>query len=360
MLRRTLAFLCLASLGGLSDQAIRSAWFHNQAPRLVGRVGENLSAASTSPDSRYVAGLRHLGGEKWTITVWETVSGREVLAARNVPHPPGTTNPLAWSPDSQVLAVGSAGEVNLWEVARGTSRHLNAEWLVRDVRFSGNWLMARCDNAVFVWDWKSSRLIRRQPQDHLLAAAFSQDQKVLAVAALQDSVRLYSLPQGKLLRTLPAGPATVSLDFVNQDKGLATAFRFRTDRSQDYAVVYDWQSGRERTGRLSEPDLVGFSVSADGSRLLTRNPQGGHIWDGSDGRSLLNFKMPGLVTDSLSSDGQWVASLTGQTPQVVVWKSDGTGSPQPLPQSRAPYRFSFYQSGMLQVLDGACSVWKID
>jgi len=359
LLRRTFAFLCLASLGGLCDQAIRSTWFSSQTPQLIGRVGENLSAAATSPDNRYVAGLRHQGGEKWTVTIWETASGREVLGPRNVPHPPGTTNPLAWSPDSQLLAVGSAGEVNLWEVARGTSRRLNAEWLVRDVRFSGPWLMGRCDNAVFVWDWKSGRLIRRQPQDHLLAAAFSHSQKVLAAASLQDSVRLYSLPEGKLMRSLPAGPATVGLEFVNQDKGLASAFRYRTDRPRDYAVIFDWQSGREVTGRLSEPDLVGFSVSADGSRLLTRNPQGGHIWDGSDGRSLLSFSMPGLVTDSLSADGKWVASLTGQTPQVVVWKSDGTGPRQPLQQQRTPYRFNFYQNGMLQVLDGACSVWKI-
>lgn len=358
MLRRTFAFLCLASLGALCDRALQSSLFNQREPELLGRVGDSLVVASTSPDGRLVAGLRTVGPEQWTVTVWETTSGRQILTGP-IAHPPGTANPLGWSPDGQVLAVGSAGEVNLFELANGRRQTLAAEWLVRDLRFSQEWLLARCDNALYVWNWKTRRLIKRLGQDHLLSAALDQKTGVVAAASFQDSIRVYSLPQGKLVQSLPAGPATVNLEFTEQGERLAAAFRFRNDRSRDLAVYYEWRVGRQ-LARMPEPDLVGFSVSSDGHRLLTRNPEGGHIWDPAQREPIFQFALPSLHTDSLSPDGKWVASLPSETGQVVVWPSHGRQQPRPLKQQDRPYRFQFFANGLLQVVDGACSVWKVD
>lgn len=357
MLRRTFAFLCLASLGALCDRALRATLFPQSDPLLVGRVGEKLVVAATSPDGKRVAGLRNIGPEQWTITVWETAGGRQILSG-SVPHPPSTTNPLAWSPDSTVLAVGGSGEVNLWQVANGRRQTLAAEWLVRDVRFSQDWLLARSDNALFVWNWKTSKLVKRIAQDHLLAAAIDQTAGVVAAASFQDSLRIYSLPQGKLVQTLPAGPATVGLEFAEKGERLATAFRFGRDRSRDVGAYFDWRVGRQ-IHRMSEPDLVGFSVSADGSRFLTRNPQGGHIWNPVRRELVHEFAIPSLLTDSLSADGKWVASLPSDGADLVVWSSDGQGQTHRLKHPNRPFRFQFFAPGMLQVVDGACSVWKV-
>lgn len=359
MLRRTAILLCLAGLGALCDQALRATLFPllEAPPKLVGRVGTDLALAQASPDGSRVAGLRNLGGERWTLTVWDTATQKELLSPRAVPHPPGTTYPLAWSPDGQTVAVGSAGEVSLWEVAGARQRVLKADWLVRDVRFSGDWLMARCDNALFVWSWKDGRQLRRFGQDHLLTAALDQGAGVLAAASFQDSIRLYSLPQGKPLGTLPAGPATINLEFVQGGQRLASGFRFRADRSKDCAILYDWRAGRA-AARVSEPDLVGFSVSQNGERLLTRCPQGGHLWD-NQGRCLQEFEIPSLLTDSLSPDGSRVASAHGQLNQVVVWKPESNGGQTRLPSERPPYRFGFLPGGRVQVVDGACSVYQL-
>ncbi|MFN8607256.1 MAG: hypothetical protein U0931_06975 [Vulcanimicrobiota bacterium] len=357
MLRRSLLFLSLAALGALSDRALRACLWPLTAPRLVGRVGQDLVVAQASPDGSRVAGLRSLGSERWSLTVWDTASGRELLSPRPVPHPPGTTNPLAWSPDGQWVAVGSAGEVSLWEVDRNRQQVFKAEYLVREVRFSGDWLLARCDNALFVWNWKRGRLLRRLGQDHLLAADLNQSAAVLAAASLQDSIRLYSLPDGRPLKTLPAGPATVNLDFVRDGQLLAAGFRFRNDRSKDCALLYDWRQGRTAT-RATEPDLVGFSTSRDGRRLLTRGPQGGHIWD-DQGACLREFDMPALITDSLSPDGVRVASLHNHSRQVVIWQADAPEARTSLPSQHTPFRFGFLAGGRVQLLDGACSVYQL-
>ncbi len=358
MLRRTFAFLCLASLGFLCDRALQAAVFPEREPELKGRVGENLVMAAASPDGTLVAGLQASAPEQWTVTVWETAAGRQRFSG-SIPHPPGTTNPLAWSPDGQVLAVGSAGEVNLFEAASGRRHTLSAEWLAREVRFSQDWLLARCDNALFVWNWKTRKLVKRIGQDHLLAAAIDANSGALAAASFQDSVRVYSLPQGKLVQTLPAGPATVGLEFAEKGERLAVAFRFRNDRDRDLAMYYEWRVGRQ-LARMPEADIVGFSVSSDGSRVLTRNPLGGHLWDPSQRDFLFEFSLPSLQTDSLSPDGKWVASLPSDSGEVVVWPSHGRDQPKPLKHDRPPQRFGFFANGLLQVVDGACSVWKIE
>ncbi|MBS2036299.1 hypothetical protein JST97_15015 [bacterium] len=357
MIRRTLGFICLAGLGALCDQAMHAVLWPLSSPSLVGRVGQDLIMAQASPDGSRVAGLQRLGPERWTLTVWDTQSKRELISSRPITHPPATTSALAWSSDSQWLAVGSAGEVGLWEVARARQRVLKSEYLVREVRFSGDWLLGRSDNALFVWSWKDGRLLRRIAQDHVLTAALSQEAGVLAAASLQDSIRLYSLPAGKPLRTLPAGPATINLEFVAGGERLASGFRFREDRSKDCSILYKWRQGQAEA-RVSESDLVGFSVSQDGQRLLTRNPGGGHIWD-NQGRCLQEFQLPGLLTDSLSSDGSRVASLNPHANQVVVWKSLTEGQQITLPTPGAPYKFGFLGGGRVQVVDGACSVYQL-
>ncbi|MBX3171402.1 MAG: hypothetical protein KF760_28600 [Candidatus Eremiobacteraeota bacterium] len=358
MLRRTFAFLCLASLGALCDRALQVTFFPQSEPQLLGRVGEKFVTAATSPDGKWVAGLCSSGPEQWTVTVRETASGRPLMAGP-VAHPPGTTNPLAWSPDGRTLAVGGSGEVNLWEVAKGQRRTLTAEWLVREVRFSQDWLLARCDNAVFVWNWKTGRLVKRLGQDHLLAAAVDQTAGVLATASFQDSIRVYALPQGKLVRTLAAGPAAVGLEFTEKGERLASAFRYGRERGRDLGVYFDWRAGRQ-VHKMPEPDLVGFSVAADGSRFLTRGPAGGHIWNPAKGKLVHEFSSPSLLTDSLSADGKWVASLPSDQADLLVWSSDGQGQPHRLKHPNRPFRFQFFAPGLLQVVDGACSVWKVD
>ena len=355
MLRRTFGFLCLAALGALCDRALTPIFFPESARRL-GQVGERLSWAATSPNGKWVAGVRPANAEQCALTIWETATGRAVLGPQALAHPPATTNPLAWSADSGHLAVGCSSEVNLFHMSNLSRQRLPADWLVRDVRASQNCFMARTDRALFVWQADSGKAVVRLNQDHLLAAALDASSGLIALASFQDSIRIFTV-QGKPVQTLPAGPATIGLDFVRQGHGLAAGFRFRGDRGRDGAALYDLDTGKSQF--MSQPDLMGYSVSQDGRRLLTRSQPLCRIWDGSSGTPILERKFPSHHTDSLSADGKWVASLPPQGSEVVLWHSDGGQEFARLNHGVRPQQFRFVGSGLVQVVGDSCSVWQV-
>lgn len=354
MLRRTILFLSLATLGYFSDQALQSIL----SARRLGEVGQDLRAAAASPDGRYLAGLRHHGGEKWTVTVWEVANGRVALSPQDLPHPPATTNGLAWHSGSRWLAVGSSDEVSLFDLSNGSRKRFRAEWLIRDLRFSEDLLFARCDSAVFVWNLHTSRALKIA-QPRLLAGAISARAGVVAVAPYESSISIYDLT-GKLVSSVPAGPATVGLDFVHEGEWLATAFRYQRRRDLDCAIIYDWKNRKALTPQLSQPGLVGYSVSADGHRLLTRDDNLCRVWDGATGKLILENPLQSpAVVDSLSADGKLVATLTPQSDDVLVWQADSGQEYCRLQHGVRPFSCRFFGADKALVLHGSASVWQV-
>jgi len=377
MLRRTFLYLSLAALGYFSDQAlqgilsarhqgeqssrhpVRLGELINESPVRLGEVGQDLRAAVASSDGRYLAGLRHHGGEKWSVTVWEVSTGRVVLAPQELPHPPATTNGMAWHSGHRWLAVGSSDEVSLFDINQGSRKRLRAEWLIRDLRFSEDLLFARCDNAAFLWNVRTGKALKKIPQSHLLAGALSARAGAVALASYEGNIQIYDLA-GKLSGSLPAGQATVGLDFVHEGLWLATAFRYQSRRDLDCAILYDWKNQQALTPRLSQPGLVGYSVSADGQRLLTRDDNICRIWNGNTGKLILENQLQSpAAVDSLSPDGKLVASLTPQSDDILIWHTDTGQEYCRLQHGKRPFRWGFFSPDKALVLHGPASVWQI-
>lgn len=353
-MRKSLSlYLILAVLGGLIG-----GWLEARTPRQVGQYGEGLSSAQTSPDGRKGAGLRNDGGERWSVTVWDTQTGKPLWGPQPIPHPPGTTTPLAWSEDGRWLAAASSDRVNLFDGATGKGRVLAANWLVREVRFSGPWLMARADGGVYVWDTQSGRQLQHISQSHLLAAALDASQKVLATASLDDSIRLFSLPEGKSLGSLPEGGGAVpTMNFVHSGQWLVSGHRFSRQRSQDCVMIYDWRHYKAHVPKLAQPDLVGFDVSPDGSRVVSRSHHVGTVWNGQSGAVVRHWNSSSLQCESISPDGRLLAGLPESEEGVVVTESDSGRPLGRLQHPRRPSQFRFFGAG-LQVLHGSCSLWQ--
>lgn len=323
----------------------------------IGEVGDGLRVAAVSPDGKLCVGLRF--EKNWTCAVWEVASGKTKLAWQALPDGPATYNPFAWSPDSSTLAIGSGEQVILWEKDFTRSRKLKADWMVRDVRFSGSTLMARTDKSAWLWALPKGKLLYRQSQESLLAARLSPDGKFLAMASLQEPILIFDVADKKLLCTLPAGPVTVNLEFCKDSQWLASAFRYRDSRANDHALVYDWRAGKPLTARLAQPNIMGFAVTPDGSRLLTRGPEQTRVFDPAGNRLVLERVNGSRVMDSLSPDGRLVGSVPMEGQEAVFWRSDDGQEAFRLKASGVPTATSFPVAGLVSVTGGKLALYQL-
>ncbi len=339
---------------------IALAWWMTSAsePKKIGQFGEQLSRASASADGKLVAGLRQQGPEQWNLTVWDTATGKPAWPAQPVGHPPATSRPLAWSEDGRWLAVGGRDEVVVLEAASGKRRRLSASWLVREVRISGDWLMARCDGLLFLWDLKSGRLVRRLEQPSLLAADLNFERKWVATQSLDEAVRLYQMPEGRLLGQLPGGGACTQLRFVRDGQWLVGGFRFRSQRNHDCVRVHDCLQ-RKQLQQFSEPDMVGFDVCRDGSRVVSRSPQSMTLWNAESGQPIVRQQRPGLLCEALSPEGKSLLSLAENGRDVCWLVSDSGKQKALLEQAAPPQAFGYFGPGGGEILSGSCALWRL-
>ncbi|GMU53990.1 MAG: hypothetical protein AMXMBFR33_31360 [Candidatus Xenobia bacterium] len=346
-MRRHLTTVLILSLLG---------WLNLQEPvRKIGQVGQGLRVASVSPDGQLVVGWKAEAGGRWSYAVWQTQSGKEIVPAQLISDPPASSNPFAWGPDG-LLAVGYGDQVALWQGGK-LKRKLKADWMVRDVRFSGPTLMARVDKGVFLWTAATGKLIWGMRQEHLLAARLSSNGKTLATASLEEPIFVFDVTDKRLIGQLPAGQATVNLEFCHQDEWLACAFRYRSDRQKDCALVYHWPSARPLSRPLSNPALMGFAVSQDGERLLTRSASMVRIWEGGTGNLVHQKDLPSGAMDALSPDGRLVATVAQG--QVELWRSQDGRSLASLREAEPVTAVSLPSNGVLGVLAGSCSVYAL-
>lgn len=345
MRRHLVPVLLLLALGVLVQQ-----------PRKIGEVGANLRLASVSPDGGQCVGLRY-EDDKWAYAVWEVKSGQEKLVWQALPDGPATSNPFAWSPDGATLVVGCGEHIVIWDKDFKRARRMGIEWMIRDVRFSGNVLMVRTDHAAQLIDVARGKLIYRQGQERLLAARLSQNGKYLAMASFEEPIVIFDVAEKRVLTTLKAGPATVNLEFCHNDEWLAAAFRFRDQRDRDLALMYDWRTGNRVGQFMAQPRIMGFAVSQDGSRLLTRGPGATRVWDVPASKLLCERQVESRVMDAFSADGRLAATVPAAGNEAVIWNVEG--DLYRLPAEVAPTAVAFPAPGLFSVTAGSLSLYGL-
>ncbi len=328
----------------------------NQPPRKIGEVGEGLTLASVSPDGKLCAGLRQDGS--WSFVVFEVASGKERFGQK-LPDGPASFNPFAWSADSATLVVGTGEQVLVLDKNFQRVRKLKADWMVRDVRFSGSVLMARCDHAVLLYEMPGGKMFYRQAQQRLLAARLSPDARYLALASYEEPIFVFDVKEKRVVQQLKAGPVTINLEFCRNSEWLACGFRFRDQRDKDLALVYDWRNARMVGDFLGQRGIMGFAVAQDGSRLLARGLQETRVWDVATSKLLCLRTVDSQVMDALSADGRMAASVPVGRNQAVVWHTDDGRDGFTLETRTPPTGVSFPGPGLVGVTAGSQSVYQL-
>jgi WD40 repeat protein len=281
-----------------------------QLRRLRPRSGA-IRRVAMSPNGKILAAA----GTDGTVCLWDVATGKELRCIRSGgrkngtggnqdSQPPGANDPcpLAFSPDGQTLAVGSAGGILcLWQVATGVNLHTISE---------------------------------EQPAGAVTSAAFAPDGKALALTRKGSGrIQLWDARTAQRLRTL----SFPKLRTVETDE-LAQVIAFSPDgktiaaaASDRLVVVADVATGRElarfRQERQENSALAGTTIaySADGKILATADPAGPvRLWEVATAQEIRRLDVPpGVCTLAFAPDGWTLASAGGPDQAVLLWDLTG-------------------------------------
>src|SRR6266478_2779264 len=169
---------------------------------LTGHV-DPVNSVAFSPDGQTLAS----GSADKTIKLWNVTSGKEVLTLKGHTN---TVFSVAFSPDGQTLASGSNDDtIKLWNVATGKEvRTLTGhKTSVYSVAFSpdGQTLASGSgDQTIKLWNVASRKEVRTLAghAETVFGVAYSPNGQTLASGSYDDTIKLWNLVTGKELLTL--------------------------------------------------------------------------------------------------------------------------------------------------------------
>ena len=218
----------------------------------------------------------------------------------------GYVSELAFSPNGEVIVVASSTGIDLYAASLGAGRPIESPSAVQSVAFSpdGQTLAGgSADNTVRLWRIADGAPLRSLNGDTSVSSvAFSPDGQTLASGSYDNTVRLWRVADGAPLRSLTGHTFRVQrVAFSPDGQTLASG-------SYDTAVrlwrVADGAPLRSLTGHASSVLSVAFS------------PDGQSLASGSDDSTVRLWRV---------ADGTPLRSLTGHTNSVrsVAFSPDG-------------------------------------
>jgi WD40 repeat protein len=189
----------------------------------------------------------------------------------------------------------------------------------------GSWLASACGGSqVRVWDATTGKRYRDLPPTPLpMAVAFSPDARRLA-SGWQETVKVWDIATGQLLRTLTGHTSGVTSVAFSPDGcrvtsssvgGVIKVWHWDAMSDEEPRTLKDhsWQSGQEpltlkgHTGSVSQ-----VTFSPDGMQLASASADGTiKVWDARNDPEARTFE--GVLL-TFSPDGKWLASMVWNGP----------------------------------------------
>ena len=246
-----------------------------------------------------------------TIRIWNVEEKRSAAVLRG--HRDEVQR-LALLPDNSTLISGAKdGTVMVWDTA--LVRHKNTIVTLPSKVF-GFWAPAGGgDSILTVGDhgwltrWhgqdfeQSERWFQIDPDPH--GVCLSTDQRLLATGSTNGSVKLWDVPQRKLLREIPISTGPISpRAFLAGNTGLAV-----WNEGEKSLAVHDVATGRQNSSWSdSEPASWTENISPDGQWCITGGGNGTRIFrELSTGREIGPVSAPGGAKAVFSTDAKQLA-----------------------------------------------------
>ena len=318
------------------DNTVR-IWHPQAGDKIAHLEHERSMIGVFSSDNRWLATI---SGDN-IARIWNAQTGEEIAHLEHEDLEYGEyVREVSFSSDNHWLATASSdGTVRIWnaqmreEIARlnhdqeiffPPGYYDHTHFYVNAVSFSSDnrWLAtASGDNTVRIWNAQTGEvMVRLKHESHVSAVSFSSDNRWLATASGDNTVRIWNAQTGEVMVRLKHESHVSAVSFSSDNRWLATASSDKTAR------IWDAQTG-EQIARL-EHDFNVFWISAvsfssNNHWVATVSNDGiARIWNSQTGKEIARLEYEENVTVvSFSSDNRWVATVSDDGSVRISWVS---------------------------------------
>ncbi len=313
-------FICLwEAATGKGSNYLYNIWGEEGILRVRHHVGE-IHGLAFSPDGKTFACL--CKGESEAVHLWETATGKYIQRLFLTGGEENSIESIAYSPDGRtvVIGLGTGGIILLDTTTDARSQNLgHGMRRILGLAFSSDGqLLAGCDidETVRLWDIKTGKLLRTfiGHKDEVFSVAFSPDGKTV-VSSSKESVRLWNTHGEEQLRSVITHTAILGAAFSPDGNTLASGNADNTVR------LWDAKSGEPLTtliGHKGEVSNVAFSP--DGNTLASMGNDTVRLWDARTGEHLRALSESKYYSMAFSPDDETLAT-EHQGNTVRLWNT---------------------------------------
>ncbi|MEU0413924.1 helix-turn-helix domain-containing protein [Streptomyces griseorubiginosus] len=181
-------------------------------------------------------------------------------------------------------------------------------------------LVQEDDGAERLWDTRNGRWTGRTLPDGA-TVDFAASGSSYLVSGTDDRARLYSLPGGRPLFTIPTSQSSVAVDA--DGRRVAVCPDGHTPRVWDMAQHRTLPGAWNTVQGICDDDSTTLAL-ADG-RLVLLSRDGARVWDTTSGRLVASLPDPTAQFAAVSRDGRFLATADRQ--EIRVWRLSAPNAP---------------------------------
>lgn len=277
------------------DERVTVRDFQNsRVLHVVPESSNNVDHIAISSDGRSVITVKEN-----VISIWDTKQG---YLTKRITNSSVSANAAVYNFNNTMLAWANGSQIKIWDTLNGSllftlqahASRINSLVFSSDGRFLASG--SENDN-IKIWSVENGKLLRSfGPPDDIYALAFSPNGQILASTSGHDdslSLCLWDFRSGRLLRRISVPPPSTSLLLYPRDNEISVE-----------KIAYK--------PSLGVPGLIlSLSFSPDGVRIAAAHMFGvTYIWDARGGQLLRTLKSSGNLCTSVaySPDGRKIVS----------------------------------------------------